>query len=370
MAVFIRALLLLLIVNVSQAEPIRLMRADQGKQVSYDDRVYRELEGNVWVRHKDMDFYFEHGKQNLQMGILHCWDDVKILRAGRELTADQVTFYQDEEQVRTHGNVHAVGDSMEVWCVEGNWWDGLSFGQLEEDVHILDKRRQLELFAGYVELEKDKGNYSASINPVIHRLGDDPLKLDARYIRWISDSTTAIAYGDVKLETAEFIAFCDSLVWQDSLGVAQFFGSPRFIRDDRQITGDTITAFTLDEQLDSLSVLGSARMASPSDSVSQLLMDVIEGDWIAMDFIAGELSFLKVRGQARSIVFMNDDKGLPGMNVADAQKMDFIINENELKSVDMIGKVKAMWIPLQKPPENTTILKQNAGNEEYPGGEN
>jgi hypothetical protein len=352
------------------AEPIRLMRADQGRQMSYGGRVFRELKGDVWVKHKDMDFYFENGKHNLQLEILHCWDNVRILREGRELTADQVTFYQDDERMRSYGNVHTTGDSIEIWCEEGNWWDGLSYGELEKQVHIIDSRRQMELFAGYVEVEYDQENYSASINPVLHRHGDSPVQLDARYIRWIGDSTTAIAYGDVVLRTEEFTGYCDSLVWQDERGLAGFFGSPRLEREERKITGEMIYAYIIAEVLDSLNVLGDAKMESASDSVSTLLKDVIEGDWIAMGFNDGDLEHLRVRGRARSVFFMNDDRGLPGMNVADAARMDFWIEANSLKSIDMAGKVNAMWIPLQRPPEYKAEENSNPEDDELPGETN
>jgi hypothetical protein len=58
-----------------------------------------------------------------------------------------------------------------------------------------------------------------------------------------------------------------------------------------------------------------------------------------------------VAGQARSVNFLKDEQGKPGMNVADAARMWIRLKDQKLDTVSMGGGMEARWVPLLPPPQ-------------------
>lgn len=366
------ALLLLLAVRASGAplagergeQPIRLIRADNLRTVEVAGHSFRELDGDVHVRQGGSDLFFEYGRWDQDAGLLYCVTAVRVEEAGRALTCDELVLDEKANTIRAAGSVHATGDSLESWSETAFWREGLEKGELRTRVRMVDHRRQLELDAGEVRVDHAAGVYTAVQGPVLTSLKDPPATLTGRRLQWERASGRAFARGEAVLEREDFVGECDSLAWIEDGRVAEFHGEPVLRREGRRITGDFLLArLDGENRLDSLQVTGSARMESPSDSVDVLLKDVLQGDAMALDFVGGELESVGVDGRARSVIFVKDERGRPGMNVADAKRMAFVLVDRRLKSVAMGGGVSASWLPLTPPPRVPQRIENEEGGD-------
>jgi lipopolysaccharide export system protein LptA len=331
-------------------DAIVLDRADIMRTVDVGGRTVRELEGNVRVLHNGRVFTFGLGRYDQEAGMLTCTEKVKVVEGRRWLTADEVSYDERRETVSARGHVHSLGDSLEAWADKGHWYNGLKQGELQVQARVRDHGHKVELRAGNIEADHEKGIYTATRQPELTLLETPPTVLTARQIQWRSSDSLAMARRDVKLVREDFTATCDSLLWRDKTERMEFMLSPVLTRGERRIQGTRMTALLRDrEELDSLWVDGDARMDSPSDSVSVRLRDVLQGRRMELDFLDGRLESVYVDGQARSVIFLKDEEGRPGMNVADAARMWLVLDDQRLRSVQMGGGMEARWVPLVAP---------------------
>jgi lipopolysaccharide export system protein LptA len=338
--------------RVATGDPVVLDRADVMRTVEMDGRPVRELEGNARVLHHGRVFTFGLGRYDQAAGVLSCTGAVRVVEGERVLTADEVTYDERRETVSARGHVHGWGDSLETWAEKGAWYHGLKQGELQVQARVLDRRRRVELRAGQVDADHERGVYSATRAPVLTLQEDPPTVLTARQITWRRADSLAVARREVRMTREDFQATCDSLVWHDREERMDFLLKPLLTKGERQVQGERITALIRGRKtLDSLWVQGSARMDSPSDSVSTRLRDVLQGRRMELDFREGVLESVYVDGQARSVIFLKDERGRPGMNVADARRMWFALKDQKLETVRMGGHMEARWVPLREPPQ-------------------
>ncbi|MDP2359388.1 MAG: hypothetical protein Q8O14_01355 [bacterium] len=335
-------------------DPVVLERADVMRTIDLGGRIVRELQGNVRVLHRGRVFDFQLGRYDREAGLLTCTGQVRVTEGERVLTADEVSYDELRETVRARGNVHSWGDSLEAWADKGFWYNGLEQGELQVQARLLDLRRKVELRAGQVEADHRQGVYTATRAPELTLQEEPPTTLHARHIQWRRSDSLAIARREVRLTREDFEAKCDSLIWHENQDRMEFLLSPVLIRERQKVVGERIEALLRDgRQLDSLWVQGRARMESPADSVSSLLFDVLEGRRMEFAFVDEQLVSVYVEGQARSVIFHMDERGRPGMNVADAARMWFRLKDQALETVQMSGGMEARWVPLKEPPRQT-----------------
>ena len=343
-------LLMLTLSALVHAERIVLQHALTMRNLPAGDLEYKELEGEVEVRYGESLIRFGFGRYNARDGVLDCVNDVEIHESGRVLTSTELTLYEKEEKAVARGRVHITGDSMDVRCRLATWWRALDRLELQSDVVVLDLADSLRLDCGSAMLDNQAGYARATLAPVLTRSGADTLTLRARSVEYWRGEQRALAWKNAILSQRDLEATCDSLVWDNARRQAHLYHNPKILQERREITGDTIRIFLDGERLDSLSVIGNALVLSPADSVSALLKDRLQGDLLAVSFSEGVARRIRVEGAARSVTFLRNDDGSSGMNVADAPRMEFSLDDGQFKSVDMGGGVQAWYIPLEDPP--------------------
>lgn len=336
--------------TAAPGDRIILDQAATMRNLPAGDLEYKELEGDVQVRYGESLIRFGFGRYNERDGVLDCVRDVEIHDRGRILTCEELTLYEKDEKAVARGRVKILDDSLKVECRLATWWRGLDKLELQSDVRVEDLVDSLVLVCGTAMLDNASGYARASQAPVLTRLGTDTLTLRARTLEWWRESDRALAWKEARLDQQDLSATCDSLVWENGAGRAELYHNPRLVQEGREITGDTIRVFLADEELDSLSVIGTALVLSPADSVSARLQDRLSGRSLAVSFEEGEARRMEVEGQARSVTFVRNDDGSAGMNVAEAPRMRFHLQDRELKTVDMAGGVQAWYVPLDPPP--------------------
>lgn len=338
-----------------RVRPVVLDRADIMRTIDMGGRPVRELQGNVRVLHQGREFTFELGRYDLEAGLLTCTGKVRVTEKGHVLTADEVSYDERRGTVSARGHVHSWGDSLEAWAERGNWFNGLQQGELQVQARLLDKARKVELKAGQVDVDHVKGIYSATRAPLLTLLEKPPTSLQAKRIQWRRQDSLAVAVNEVRLNREDIQATCDSMVWHDNRERMEFLRSPEITRGRQVVRGDRVEALLRHRRdLDSLWVQGAARLESPADSISARLRDQLSGAWMEMDFEAGQLLSVYVTGQARSVNFLKDEDGRPGMNVADAARMWISLKDQKLDTVRMGGGMEARWVPLTAPPVAAT----------------
>lgn len=333
-------------------QPVVLDRADVMRTMDMGGRPVRELQGNVRVLHQGRVFTFELGRYDLEAGLLTCTGKVRVTEKGHVLTADEVSYDEKRGTVSARGHVHSSGDSLEAWAERGNWLNGLQQGELQVQARLLDKARKVELKAGNVDVDHVKGVYTATRAPLLTLMEKPPTTLKAKQIQWRRQDSLAVATREVTLNREDIQATCDSMVWHDNTERMEFLKKPEITRGRQVVRGERLEALLRQRKtLDSLWVQGAALLESPADSVSLRLRDQLSGAWMEMDFDDGNLVGVYVSGQARSVNFLKDEQGKPGMNVADAAHMWIRLKDQKLDTVSMGGGMEARWVPLLPPPQ-------------------
>jgi hypothetical protein len=349
--------MLALAVNSLHCEPIILDHADIMRTTTFAGKSYRELEGDVQIRWGSVHLSCELARLNQDAGTLHAVHDVQVLDGDKRMSAEQINIDDPNQRMEARSKVHFVSDTLEAWCEKAIWSDGLKQGHLQLNARVFDRVQEVQLKAGQIFIDNTEGFVRATRAPQLDFLGERSGHLQAKTLIWMSDSLRATAIHSVLFENEDFLATCDSLIWDDQQHWIQLFQDPNLQSEDRELQGRFIhVAFDSLRALDSLIVRGAAQMLSPASSVSIDLFDALQGDSLDLSFQAGSLSEVLVRGDGMSVFFIRDKAGKAGMNVARAPQMSFHMDSTGLESIQMQGGVKAFWLGLDEPEQAAPVV--------------
>ncbi|NAW50528.1 LPS export ABC transporter periplasmic protein LptC [Elizabethkingia argentiflava] len=192
------------------------------------------------------------------------------------------------------------------------------FGKAKGNVKLNDPAENRFIYGGYGEIFEKKDSAVITDKPYAIKI----LKSDSIYIA----AKKIIAYQ--KLDTTggkkSFLrAFkqarmfknnaqgrSDSLAYNETDGVMNFVGKPIFWGGERQVTGDTIKAYSNAEmkRLDSIHVIGNAFAISKVDSLNMKdEFNQIKGNLMMLYFKEGQISQAKVKGNAQAITYADNE---------------------------------------------------------------
>lgn len=218
------------------------------------------------------------------------------------LEADSVTYHREEETALARGNVFierlgTEADSSRRTLLFGPW----AFN---------DELAGFSRMRGYptlVQLSADSA-------------GVDTLVVTARELASTESDTLRrlVATGHVRYWQVDHAAAADSMVYErveahvDSAGTAartHLFGKPALWVGTSQVTGDTISVRTIDDEVDSLFVQGGAFVAR-QDSVLQRIHQV-RGKTLTASFNTDSTRVFVLTGNAESLYYRHDEENAP-----------------------------------------------------------
>ena len=186
----------------------------------------------------------------------------------------------------------------------------------------------------------------SSKTPVVSR---DTLAQETDSVRFF------LAYRHVKIFSDSLQGVCDSLSYSAEDSVFRFFQDPVLWARDSQVTGDTILLHTRNQKPDQLWVLENGFSVSRTP---EELFNQIRGNTLFGQFKGGEIDFLRARGSAESLYYLQaEDSSYFGLNYAKADAINLYFINRELKRVTWVAGVEGVTYPFRQIPADKRQLR-------------
>ncbi len=229
-----------------------------------------------------------------------------------------------------------------------NYDEQTKSGTARGKVAMFDKTDSLTIYGNFSNFNGSTNYLEVFGNALVEKpFGADTLFLAADTLQSMQDSTEAsqlLAYSRVKLFSQDLEGVCDSLSYQTTDSLIEFFKNPVIWTDKSQLTADTLIATLLNNNIDQLRMRKNAFLIS-EDSISQY--DQVKGRNMLAQFRNEYIKQVDVNGNGQSIYFaLEDGNKLMGLNRVDCANMIMRFEgENILQDIVFIKNPEAKFIP-------------------------
>ena len=296
----------------------------------YTNTGIAEIFGESIIKGDESTIYTSRGIYNSTTGISHLLNSSEIIYKDRNIKGDSIYYNKNKNYASITNNI-TVTDTINNSILKGNYAE---YYQLKDSVYITDKAYAISI------IEKD--------SMFIH--GDKLMvtgKPDKRIIR---------AFSHVKFFKSDLKGKCDSLNFNQELGITKMLRRPVLWTEDNQITGDTIHLISNPEteKLDSLKVINNAFMIKQdSAGYSQT-----KGKNILGKFIKNDLKNVLVNGNGEVINYMRNDKNeLVGILKMRCSNILLELNDKKIESIQFKTKPEGKTYPLSQLDESERLLE-------------
>lgn len=163
------------------------------------------------------------------------------------------------------------------------------------------------------------------------------------------------AYRNVRIFSDSLQAVCDSMFYSGRDSIFQLFQTPILWSNQSQVTGDTIYLYTKNKKADKLFVFENGLLINKARTS---MYNQIRGNRLNGYFTDGMIDYMRARGNAESIYYIeDDDSALVGVNKASGDIIDMRFVNKELNRVVFINEVKGTMYPLTQFPEGEKQLR-------------
>lgn len=172
-----------------------------------------------------------------------------------------------------------------------------------------------------------KGRVDSSLfKPGINSQLSKPVK-DSSIKKDSSSNKYFEAYFNVKIYSDSLQAVCDSLFYSFEDSVFRLFRNPVIWAKQNQITGDTIYLYTKNQKPERLYVFENAMAIGKVDST--IYFNQAKATTINALFYDGKISFIRLKGNAESVYYMQNDKNqFRGINKGSSGLVDLLFDHN------------------------------------------
>lgn len=148
---------------------------------------------------------------------------------------------------------------------------------------------------------------------------------------------------------------CDSLYYSAADSTFRMYSDPVVWSTDNQLFGDTIYLLTKNKKPDQLYVFENSFAISRT---KENFYNQIKGNRINGGFNNGEIEFMRAKGNAESVYYLQDeDSAYIGMNYARADAITMLFDKEGLKRVSWVNGVEGTNFPMNQIPEDKKQLR-------------
>lgn len=346
---------------------------DVGGTIVSDSNVLKSQRGDYDTRNKI--FYF---KKN-----------VVLTNPDQVTHADTLIYHTITRTAYFKGPTLIQGNHSTVQCVDG-WYNTISgMVQMRKRPEIASGEQQLTADSIYYNNHTGFGRAMGSIQVLdtLHSLlikGRLAEIWNNRGVTFVTDSAVAItydqqdsmflhadtlwvyfdrkhhakkmlAYHSVRFYRTDLQGMCDSLAYAVSDSTIRLYHTPVLWTGKNQLTADSISIVTHNNQLDSLTMFNTAFIIS-SDTLDNY--NQIKGRNMTGYFHHNQIYKVKVDGNAQSVYWVRgDDKHLIGINKAEASYMVIKVKNNQIKAINYVEQASETMYPEKNLPPEGRILK-------------
>ncbi len=346
--------------NARFRENDQLAKADR---MEYDEENdITRLEGNA---------YFKDSEKEVTADvIIHDGKDGSYTTEGKTIAVNEGNYieannssYDKASDVTTLTGDVLVADSTQILTA-----DTVHFNNTTEDayasgdVHWQDTVNQVSIRAAELFYNKETDFVKALGRPLMTSVLDgDTLFLSADTL--ISETVVLdsldtmdriLAYEDVRIFKSDFQGVCDSLFYNASDSIFQFFQTPILWSDSSQFSADTVQIVLRDESIDSVYLVNKALIV---DTPDEIFFNQIKGKDIFIRFKDDKPSRMSVIGNGESIFYVQDeDEGYVGPEQIACSDMFLTFENGELQFIRFLVEPKGKLQPMKEANHNQLRL--------------
>lgn len=307
------------------------------------------------------------GVYYVNQNLFHFKDSVKVVNPDYVMTSDTMNYNTETETVHFTGPSEVRGDSIYMYCERG-WYDTKSknsaiwrnalidnfknrlrgdslfyndstgFGEGYRNVIIDDTASNVYIQGNYALYNKYPEKYFMTDRAVFVQVtNDDSLFLHADTLTAITvkkDSLTDYklvkAYYKCRIFSKDIQAMCDSLTFSFQDTVIKLYDNPVIWSEQNQLTADSMSLFTKNQQTDKLELYNASFVTSRLDTVR---FNQIKGDNLTAYFKDDEVYKIDIKGNGESIYYLIDGEELAGLNKSKSANIQILINEGQVTDV-------------------------------------
>ena len=290
----------------------------EGRNVVYNIKSKSANFGSeVFITNKDYTIYSRKMTTNDLTGITTFRDYSKITRRNDPsqyiITSDgDFNKKTGEAWLRNNSKVYYQDKTLTAKKLYFN--DKTGFGKGEGDVFLDDPKEKRFLRGDYGEAFRYLDSAYVTKNAYAVKAFDkDSLYISADTLLAVKrhdvDSTSFIkAFHKARFYKSNANGKADSLVFNQTKGIMQFYKDPILWSGDNQVTGDYMEAYTnmKTNKMDSLKVFNNAFVIAKVDSLIDNEFHQIKGKYLTVLFHDDKIDFVNVEENAVALTYMDD----------------------------------------------------------------
>lgn len=304
------------------------------------------------------EYFFDEARAFFQ-------SNVTLVDSNTILSADELTYFKNLDKSIAVSNVRINDGNNVITADTLTHLRKTEFSIADGKVSISNIRDNLTIFGNHLE---DNGELKYTLineNPLLMQIdttfstsGDslEEISIDTLFIKSLvmegfrSETNMFKATDSVKILRGNFASINDLTTYyrdQEKIiteKIREDSPRPKLWYENSQLTGDSVTIFLEDGQIEMLSVNENTFMLSQHKKF-ELRFDQTSAASIYLTFTANRLEQVDFSGKVQSIYYLYDEDVPNGLVKSTAQKTTILFENNEVEQVRLYGSPTSEYHP-------------------------
>lgn len=267
-------------------------------------------------------------------------------------------YYNTNTNIASFWNRASLYSDASVLTADSFFYNrNTGVGKAFERIVLIDTSEQIHVYGNqgiYYELKKESVVFQ---NPVAEKFMDsDTLLVLADTLFVFSDSLNKklLAYNHAQIFSSDMSGVCDTLLYRMQDSIIEMKKEPFLWNENKQISGDSITLFLVQNKVDRMEVRNKSFIASHHEME---WFDQISGKNIDHYFIDNKLRRVEVMEKAKSLYYMREDDtgAYVGVNKIEGGYMTVLLDSvgiDQIKFYPIPSPEGKLYPPLELPAED------------------
>ena len=300
------------------------------------------------------EYYFDENRAFFQTNV-NLFDSVMTL------FADELTYFQKEDRAVSIGNVKIVDASNEIIADKLEHFRNTKISFADNNVRIRSLENNTTIFGDHLEDYPERKYTLINKNPILiqydtsyvseNEFNVDTLIIKAEIMEAFRDTSNIFkAVDSVKIIKGGFASVNDfTLYLRDSETIithklSEDLDQPILWYENSQLTGDSITIYIEDKNINQLDVIGKAFMLSQNSKYKERF-DQTSSKNVRLFFADNSLLKAEFEDNVLSIYYLYEVKEANGLTKSSAKNVSIIFEDNEVTEVRLYGSPTSEYHP-------------------------
>lgn len=231
-------------------------------------------------------------------------------------------------------------------------------GRAFNNITLIDTAEKIKIRGEYGIYNRNERKTWITGNPLaIKYLDDDSLFLKADTLideRDTNNVRKLSAFHNTKIHKSDMQGVSDSLVYSFTDSTIAMFGLPILWTENNQITGDTITIYRKNGELNKMDAMNNAFIASEEKPGKY---NQISGRDMTSMFEDNKLKTVMVYGNGQSVYYAKEnDTSYTGVNHIICSDMHITVDSNKVEDIIFYGQPDGGFYPVNELPSDKSTL--------------